>query len=331
MNMAPPNTAPNGQIQSRPQNGQDNQPHPLIRMLTGNGMKQEIARALPKHVTAERMARVALTALRTTKDLLSCTPESFLACIMQASQLGLEVNTPLGHAYLIPRKNRKHNTIECTLIIGYQGLIDLARRSGQVRGLWAFPVYQGDHFKVSYGLKPTVEHEPRFDLPRTKETLLYVYAAAKLTDNEDPVFVVLTKAEIEAYRKRGASGAGASTPWDTDYEAMSLKTGVRRLYRWLPKSSEMARAAEVDEGQELGKASAFDPEVEEALKRGAGLTLPEDTQPETLATEDVPETAKHAQEIETGAKEPAKRGRARAADHDPLSGEVAEKDEPPVG
>lgn len=328
--MAPPNTAPNGQIQRPATNGDQRVVHPLIRMLTGNGMKAEIARALPKHVTAERMARVALTALRTTKDLLSCTPESFLACIMQASQLGLEVNTPLGHAYLIPRKNRRQGTTECTLIIGYQGLIDLARRSGQVRGLWAFPVYEGDAFKVSYGLKPNVEHEPKFDGPRNKDTLKYVYAAAKLADNEDPVFVILTKSEIEGYRKRGASGDGVSTPWDSDYEAMSLKTAVRRLYRWLPKSSEMARAAEVDEGLELGKASTFDPEVEEALKRGAGLTLPEDTQPETIATDEVPASAKHSEPVEMAPKEehaPPKKSRAKA---DASTGEVDEKDEPPA-
>lgn len=326
--MAPPNVSTNGQIQPRPQNG-DNDPkqHPLVRMLTGNGMKAEIARALPRHVTPERMARVALTALRTTKDLLSCTPESFLACIMQASQLGLEVNTPLGHAYLIPRKNRKNNTLDCTLIIGYQGLIDLARRSGQVRGLWAFPVYEGDSFRVTYGLKPGVEHEPKFDGPRNAGTLRYVYAAAKLTDNEDPVFIVLTKSEIEGYRKRGASGAGVSTPWDTDYEAMALKTAVRRLYKWLPKSSEMARAAEVDEGQELGRASTFDPEVEEALKRGAGLTLPEDTQPETLPTEDVPEQAKHADPVEMAPKDSGKKRSARA-EHDSSAGEVPADQEP---
>ncbi len=148
----------NGQLQTRRKSGSDS----IVDLI--EKMKPEIARALPKHVTPDRMARVALTALRTNKQFAECTPQSLLACIMQASQLGLEVNTPLGHAYLIPRKNK--GTMECTLLIGYQGLIELARRSGQVRALWAFPVYEGDVFKVAYGLKPNVEHEPKFELAR---------------------------------------------------------------------------------------------------------------------------------------------------------------------
>lgn len=305
--MTIPQTNGNGQIQKR----EEQKAHPLVGLLTSKGMHAQIAAALPKHVTPERMARVALTALRTTKDLQLSTKESFLACIMQAAQIGLEVNTPLGHAWLIPRKSKglKANERECTLMIGYQGLIDLARRSGNVLGIWAFPIYDGDAFKVSYGLAPKVEHEPKFDKPHVackgsaqNNTLRYVYAAAKLRDNPDPVFVLLSYAEVEGYRKRGASGQNFSTPWDTDYEAMALKTAVRRLYRWLPKSIEMARAQEVDEASELGLAQTFAPEIVEAIEKGSGLELPSGMEAETLDTSDIPESAKHAQPIESKSK-----------------------------
>ncbi len=299
----------NGQLQTRRKSGSDS----IVDLI--EKMKPEIARALPKHVTPDRMARVALTALRTNKQFAECTPQSLLACIMQASQLGLEVNTPLGHAYLIPRKNK--GTMECTLLIGYQGLIELARRSGQVRALWAFPVYEGDVFKVAYGLKPNVEHEPKFELARAPGSLRYVYAAAKLADTDDPVFVVLTRAEIEGYRKRGASGRGITTPWDSDYEAMALKTAVRRLYRWLPKSIEMAHAMSGDEAVETGRASIFTDEVRGAIEKGTGLELPAGDV-ETLDVSDVPEEARHADPVEMAGR----------STHDPNAGEVAPEHEP---
>lgn len=261
--MAGPSTNGNGQIQKR------QEVPALIAMISGDSMKKEIARALPKHMTPDRMARVSLTALRTVKDLAQCTPASFAASIITLSQLGLEPSTPLGHAFLIPR--RMKGTLECTVIIGYQGLIELARRSGQVGAIWAYPVYQGDDFVVKYGLTPTIEHHPRFDGERSPKTLQYVYAAARLKDSADPVFVVLTKREVEGYRARG-QGAG---PWSTDYEAMALKTAVRRLYRWLPKSIEIASALAVDEAPELGRSQleSVGPEIREALER-QGYDLP---------------------------------------------------------
>lgn len=284
--MSGPSTNGNGQIQKRNGGGGD-----LATML--QKMQGEIARALPKHVTPDRMARVALTALRQTKGLAECTPASFLACIMQCAQLGLEPGTPLGHAYLIPF--RVKGTQTCTLIIGYQGMLDLARRSGQVASVWAYPVYAGDRFVVRYGLAPTVEHEPAFDADRSPAKLTHVYAAAKLRDSEAPVFVVLTRAEVEGFRKRGASGRGISTPWDTDYSAMAVKTAVRQLFKWLPKSIELARAAAIDEAPEAGRSqlAAMDDTVRDAV-RSQGLELPAETEGEVLDVAETPDAIEAA-------------------------------------
>lgn len=279
--MSGPTTTNNGQIQKRTEKPGEG----LAKLL--DGMKGQMALALPKHLTADRMARVALTAIRTVKGLHECTPASFAACIMTLSQIGLEPCTPLGHAYLIPRKNRRAGTVECTLIIGYQGMIELARRSGEVASIWATPVFDGDRFVVRYGLAPTIEHEPRFDGRRDRETLTHVYAVARLKSSPDPVFVVLTKKEVEALRARGASGQGISTPWDSDYPSMSMKTAIRQLWRWLPKSIEIASALEVDE-RGAPSLSVVSETVANVIE-GQGLELPADTEAEVLDVAEVPD------------------------------------------
>lgn len=274
-----PTTTNNGMIQRREERPEAG----LAKLL--EQLEPQMRRAIPAHMKADRMARVALTALRTVPKLSQCTPASFAACIMTLSQIGLEPCTPLGHAYLIPRRNNKANTTECTLIIGYQGFIDLARRSGDLAAIWATPVYSGDRFVVRYGLAPTIEHEPDLAKPRTRETLTHVYAVARLKSSEEPIFVVLTKAEIEGYRKRGAS-ARTTTPWDTDYEAMALKTAIRRLFRWLPKSIEVASAIEVED--RTPSLSVVSDSVREAVE-GQGYALPDDTETEVLDVAEVPD------------------------------------------
>lgn len=239
--MAAPQTTKNGEIVPRKSG-----PPTLDQLL--DRMKPEIARALPRHVNPDRMARIALTALRTTPKLGQCTPESFLGCIVQAAQLGLEVNTPLGHGYLLPFEDRKRGVVQCQLIVGYQGFMDLARRSGLVKAIYAFPVYERDEFSWRLGLDPSIEHKPSTLEDRGK--LTYVYAVAKLEGGE-PIFTVLSRSEIERYRAR--SRASSNGPWVTDFEAMALKTAIRRLFRWLPKSAEMARASELDEAPETGR------------------------------------------------------------------------------
>lgn len=207
-------------------------------------MQEPMAQALPRHVHPDRMLRLATTALRTTKDLAQCTPGSFLGAVMQAAVMGLEVGTPAGHAYLIPFRNK--GTLECTLIIGYQGMMELARRSGHVRSIYAFAVYAGDEFSYELGLNPKLEHRPA-DKDKSDNAITHVYAVAKLTNGE-PVFTVLTKKDVEYYRQK--SKAKDSNFWRNNYCAMALKTAVRRLYTWLPRSSEMLVAHAIENRSE---------------------------------------------------------------------------------
>lgn len=238
----------------------------LVHMI--EGMKSEIARALPKHLSPDRMARIAVTALRTTPKLAECTPASFLGALMGCAVLGLEPNTPLGQAYLIPYFNGRSKQQEAQLIIGYHGFLDLTRRSGAVASVQAFAVYDGDFFEYELGLNPKLVHKPSESADRENGKLTHAYCVVKLKDKDaDPIFLVMPRAQIEKRRMRGASGRGIKTPWDTDYESMALKTVVRATSKWTPRSAEMAQAVDIDERAERGdrQAPALPADVAQAL------------------------------------------------------------------
>lgn len=209
-------------------------------------MKGEIARCLPSHLTPDRMARIAMTELRKTPKLQECDPMSFIAAIMQASQLGLEPGI-MGSCYLIPFFNSKLGKYECTFMPGYRGFLDLARRSGQIKSLVARAVYENDVFEYEYGLQESVTHKPAMD---ERGELRAVYAVALLKDGGHQ-FEVMSKREIEAVRQK-SQGKNAG-PWTEYYDEMARKTVVRKLFKWLPCSVEMQKAVSLDELQEIGK------------------------------------------------------------------------------
>lgn len=202
----------------------------------------EITRALPKHMNADRMARIVTTEIRRTPKLLACDAKSLFGAVIQASQLGLEPGGGLGHAYLVPYGK------ECQLIIGYRGMIDLARRSGQMISLAGEAVYAKDRFEHELGLEPKLKHVPSIEEDRGP--LVYVYAVAVLTGGGRQ-FIVMSRGDVERIKKRSkASGSG---PWQTDYDAMAIKTVIRRLFKYLPVSVEMQRAVVLDEAAERGE------------------------------------------------------------------------------
>ncbi|SKU47365.1 recombination and repair protein RecT [Mycobacteroides abscessus subsp. abscessus] len=196
--------------------------------------KPEIARALPRHMNPDRMARIAVTVLRQTPRLAQCTPESFLGALMTCSQLGLEPG-PLGHAYLVPYKR------EVTFIPGYRGLVDLAYRSGQVATVKAQVVYEADEFDFEEGLDAYLKHKR--SRAADPGQVIWVYALVKLKDGASN-FVVMTVAEVEKIRKR--SMAANNGPWVTDWEAMAKKTALKQLSKWMPLSPEFNQAVNHD-------------------------------------------------------------------------------------
>lgn len=283
------------------ENNQQIQTRSASRTLEGllQEMQGAMAQALPRHMQPERMLRLATTAMRTTKQLAQCTPASFLGAVMQASIMGLEVNTPAGHAYLVPFKNK--GILECTLIIGYQGMMDLARRSGHVRSIYAFPVYAGDVFEYEFGLNPTLTHKPMGG-DKSDANLTHVYAVAKL-DNGEPVFTVLTRDDVEYFRSK--SRAANSPFWRDNYAQMAQKTAVRRLYTWLPRSSEMsvAQAVETRAEQRMPQLHAT-PEVA-AMLVAHGHEVPDD-EPEPEEPTPVAEPSQDGQRMKLGKKQQPK-------------------------
>ena len=205
-------------------------------------MMPEIKKALPEVITPERFTRMALSALNTTPKLQECTQMSFLAALMNAAQLGLEPNTPLGQAYLIPFNNK--GTMECQFQIGYKGLIDLGYRNPQMQIISAQAVYENDEFEYALGLNPKLEHRPA--LHDRGEVRLF-YGLFKLV-NGGFGFEVMSKEAIDAYAREYARSFDSSfSPWKTNYESMAKKTVIKQALKYAPIKADFRRAISTDE------------------------------------------------------------------------------------
>lgn len=224
----------------------------VIDVVRSKKFQAQMALALPKSMTADRLTRIVMTECRKAPALLKCAPESFYGAVLQCAALGLEPGSALGHCYLLPFGNGKdkQGRPNAQLIIGYRGMIDLARRSGQIVSLSAYCVHEQDTFNYKLGLDPDIEHIPASVADRGKVT--HVYAVAKLKGG-GVQFEVMSRAEIEAVRK--TSKAGTSGPWASHWDEMAKKTVIRRLFKYLPVSIEAVRAVEIDEKTDRGEAT----------------------------------------------------------------------------
>ena len=203
-------------------------------------MKPQIEKALPSVLTGERFARMITTALSTTPELQQCTPKSFLGAMMQAAQLGMEPNTPLGQAYLIPYKNK--GQLECQFQLGYRGLIALAHRNGVT--VTAHAVHERDEFSFSYGLEEELIHKPA--LTDRGEVIAY-YACYRTADGAKG-FIVMSKEDVTAYKNKYSKAAGSSfSPWNTNFDSMAKKTAIKQVLKYAPMATEFTRAIAADE------------------------------------------------------------------------------------
>jgi recombination protein RecT len=233
--------------------------------------KSKIAAVAPKHLSPDRLMRVALLTISKTPALAKCTPMSLLNSFMTASQLGLEIGGVLGEAYLVPYKE------EATFILGYRGMINLARRSGQIICVESQVVREGDRFEFEYGLEMKFSHKPAGN---SSAQVTHVWALARFKDGGHQLDV-MTKAEVDAIRAR--SRAGNSGPWVTDYAEMAKKTVVRRLCKYLPLSPEMADAIESSDRSEFG--DFIDGEAVEAAETKAAEKVASRRKADRLADE----------------------------------------------
>lgn len=205
-------------------------------------MMPEIEKALPSVMTPERFTRMVMSAISGNPTLASCSARSFLGAMMTAAQLGLEPNTPLGQAYLIPYKN--HGVMEASFQLGYKGLLALAYRSGSIAVIQAQTVYSKDKFEYEYGLEPKLIHVPATG---DRGTPVFYYATYKTKDGGYGFQV----ASIEDIRKHAskysqAFNKGSTSPWQTNFDEMAKKTVLKQCLKYAPLSSDFARGISAD-------------------------------------------------------------------------------------
>lgn len=200
-------------------------------------MKGEIAKALPSVITPERFTRMVLSAISVNPKLADCTPKSFLAGMMSAAQLGLEPNTPLGQAYLIPYMNK--GKLEAQFQIGYKGLIDLAYRSGEVEVVQAHIVYENDTFELEYGLNPKLTHIPCTSGDRGKPVRVYAVFKTKAGGYG---FEAMSMDDVKAHAKKYSQAYSSGySPWTKNFEEMAKKTVLKKVLKYAPLKSDFVR------------------------------------------------------------------------------------------
>ena len=205
------------------------------------GAKQ-FSTALPKHINSDRFVRIAITTIRQNPKLAQCSQESLLGALMVSAQLGLEPGT-LGQCYLIPFENKKLGKVECQFQIGYKGLIELLRRSGQLSDIYSYAVYENDDFEITYGLSRDLKHKPNFS---DRGEIIGFYAVAILKDGAK-AFEYMTKDEVLKHEEKYRKGSYKNDVWNKNFEEMAQKTVVKKLLKWLPVSVEFLDMINKDE------------------------------------------------------------------------------------
>lgn len=205
-------------------------------------MAPAIKKALPSVITPERFTRMVLSALSSTPKLAECSPQSFLAAMMTAAQLGVEPNTALGQAYLLPYRN--HGQMECQFQLGYKGLIDLAYRSGEVSVIQAHTVYENDVFEYELGMDPKLRHVPA----KADRGEAVAYYAMFKTKDGGYGFEVMSVDDVQRHAQRYSKSYGnESSPWRSNFDEMAKKTVLKRALKYAPLKSDFVRGVAQDE------------------------------------------------------------------------------------
>lgn len=221
--------------------------------------KPNIAAVLPKHLTPERLIKIATSAASRNPELLDCTPESVLLAVVQAGTLGLEPNTPLHHCALVPFKNKHTGKKEAQLVPEYRGLCQLAYNSGEVEAIYAHEIFASDAWDLELGTNKRLFHKPC--VTGARGDLLMFYAVVKFKRGGTD-FTYMTKEQVDAVRA-GSPGANGDA-WTNHYVEMGKKTVIRRLSKTTPMSQDkgFAKALELDERAESGQVQDYSDIVE---------------------------------------------------------------------
>lgn len=271
-------------------------------------MKPQFAMALPKHLTPDRLLRVAMTSIQNTPKLLECDRTSLFAAIMMCAQLGLEPDGVLGQAYLVPFAGKVQ------FIPGYKGLISLARNTGEVVSIQAHEVRERDEFDYAFGLNEVLTHKPARG---QRGEITYFYAIAKFKDGGYH-WDVMSVEEVLAIRDKSSGWKSAvanaekykkpnTSPWQEHFAEMGKKTAIRRIAKYLPMS--VQRAVAVEDNFEAGKHVTIDSYGEILVSA-----------PEQAASPQISQASDKMQAFESGAAPAAAQPKAETIH--PETGEV---------
>lgn len=193
--------------------------------------KHSIKSALPTHLNSDRFQRIVLSTFNSNKQFENCNPVTFIAAILQCAQLGLEPNTPLGQAYLIPYAD------QVQLQLGYQGILELCYRTNKFTNIHAYEVYENDFFDLEYGLSPKVIHKPTIKGDRGE--VIGYYACYRLIDGGYGI-AYMTKQEMQTYMQQYAKGCHkSSSAWQINFDGMAKKTVIKKVLKYAQKTIDL--------------------------------------------------------------------------------------------
>jgi recombination protein RecT len=212
-----------------------------------DGFKGQIALALPKHLSSDRMCRLAVTAFSSSQALQSCDAKSIVASIVTASTLGLEIGVN-GQGYLVPYKGK------CQFVPGWKGIQDIANRSGRCT-TWTGAVFEGDDFDYAMGDRPFIKHKPGDG--GDDKSLKYVYAVGRVVGSEWPVIDVWSVGKARKHRDR-YNKVGTKHYSFENFEMYARKIVLLQVLKYMPCSIEMSQALDISNAQESGKHAILD-------------------------------------------------------------------------
>lgn len=219
----------------------------VLDYLNNERFKSELASALPKFLDTDHFVRSAITEFRLNPALAECSVPSVLGYFMQAAACGLEPASTLGQCYPVPFRNKRTGQKECQFIVGYRGMLSIARRSGEIASVISEIVHEKDTFEIEYGMEPKLIHKPFIDGDPGPMRGAYVVVRFK-GEGVEPVIKYMPKSEIEKHRNRSKAKDKMDGPWVTDYDEMAKKTVFRSVFKWLPISIEQIQATTTDGG-----------------------------------------------------------------------------------
>ena len=245
----------------------------------------DFAKVMPDGLSPDRLLRLALTEIRRNPLLADCSEASILGGLLNAASLGLTIGDGLDQAYLVPRRNRKTGTRDAQFQIGYRGLITLARRSGEIVTIDSGVVHDGDIFEWEKGSNASLRHRPM----ESSDKPVAVWALAKLVGGGEQ-FIVLSMKDIEKTKSQSDAARSQYSPWNTHFEAMAMKTAIKRLCKLLPMSTErhnpLAEGMKTDFGVRAGVAET------ERMSHDFMAAVPVEAEPMDVIVEPAPEKKK---------------------------------------